>query len=223
MLTSIRIMRVYNAILLSGSVLLMACSGGSTITENKKVCRNYASTQMTNGGLIQTCNFNKASLLFSCFEGSRNIIDTEYHSVKDFVLESRTLGLVTAASKRTFGPIQTDYTYDASRLTSIRIDLSALGGTYYARIDHESYDSFNRPLSGTINSNIPGNCQGNAITFYYDETARTVTRDITQEESCNYYRSNVSVFDTDGNITQSTFGRDYTTEYTIQTTNEVCF
>jgi hypothetical protein len=216
-------MSVYKVFLLSSAIFLISCSNGSSIIENKKICRNYATISMTNGGLTETCSFDKTRLVFSCFLDSGTFFDKEYRSIKDFVLESQTLGLIKAASKRTFGPIHANYIFDANKLISENIDLSALGGPYYLNIDYEIFDAFERPTSGIISSNAFPDCSGSTVVINYDEFTRSVSKSVIPEQSCPNYRNNVSVFDVDGNLIRFTYTDSVATEYTVQTKDEVCF
>lgn len=215
-------MNLKGCLLFTSTIFLAACGGDSSVSENKKTCRNYATNSITDGGVTQTCNFDQASLILSCSSDSGDFFDIEYASFEDFVLESKTLGLVTA-TMRTNGTIHINYNYEANQLKSITLDYSSiLGDGAYLTVMHNEFDSFYRPTSGTTTSNLGSDCSGMAAAIQYFQSERKVSSSFSPSNSCLYILGQDSIFDPNGNLIETNIA-GVTTKYTVQSTEEVCF
>jgi hypothetical protein len=216
-----QIMRIKKSILLASTVAIVACSGGTSNTENTQVCRSYASSSMTDGGVTETCEFNRDSFVLNCSSDSGSAFYKVYPSIEEFVLESKTLGLFKTTMGVYDDLIVENYLYEANQLKAINIEFSDLiSPDSYMTITHDEFDRFNRPISGILTSNLGLECNGNTVSLSYSESEKKVS--IVTTGSCPFFAGNESIFDNDSNlISRTAFG--ITTDYTILATDEVCF
>ena len=214
-------MHLKKCIVLISIVFMGGCGGGSSTNDNKELCRNYATKSMTDSGVTQTCEFNRDTFILSCSSDDGASNSKEYPSIEDFVLESKTLGLFKLTRSVFDDIIEENYVYEANQLVSVNIDFSKIfGPESYLTITHDAFDSFNRPISGITSSNLGSECNGASVSLNYSEADNKVN--IQTTGSCPFFMGNESVFDNDGNLIKNTIA-GMTTEYTVSTTDEVCF
>lgn len=208
--------------LVSSTIAIVACGGSTSVLQNEKACRNFASDSISDEGVTQTCSFDRAGFLLICSSDAGGYPTTEYKSLEDFVLESRTLGIVKATN-RTDNGVQINYQYDAGKLIDVTMDFSSLlGEGSYLTVNHHEFDSLNRPVSGTTSSNLGSSCSGIAVDIEYFQRENRVRSNLSGTGYCSYISNTDSVFDINGNLIEITFDGTTTIKYTVLATNEVC-
>jgi len=217
-------MSIDRYILLSNIIFLAACSSSSenSETDKQQTCRNFSTSSITDGGITETCSFDKKNLILRCDRDSGTSYNVAYNSIDDFVLESKTLGL-TKATVRNDGLIQVDYSYEDEQLISVNIDFSAgFGDGAYLNITHSEFDDLNRPIFGISESNFDSNCSGLTTSLNYNELENRVGTVVSSTTFCPYLNDQESFFDQDGNLVRHNFA-SFSIEHTVQSTEQVCF
>ncbi|MFV1872095.1 MAG: hypothetical protein ACMZ64_02040 [Oleiphilus sp.] len=211
-------MKIYIFTLLATLFLLTACSGGSSENEGDRFCRSYSTSSMDEGGLTETCSFNKDTFVLSCTNPSLSY-EMLYDSVEDFVIESKTLGLLKA-KKRIYDHVEINYIYEDNQLKTVNLDFTSTFGSGYINTNHNVFDNLNRPISGITESDIDSNCSDLVITLEYNDSDKSV-KTIVPSNECPYFINLETTFDQDGNIIRSDYD-SFTKYYTVMSTEVVC-